>query len=337
MTPEQLHRESIVIDATCPLAVLKPYLANYKEGGNTVIAATVGYGAGGLGNINFTMRNLGTWYEAIRSQPDKLLLITSVEDIYRAQAEDKLGILFHFQGSVPFEDDPNMAEVYYRLGLRMCQLCYNIKDLVGCGCAEKTDGGLTAFGEQIIGEMNRLGIVVDCAHTGIRTTMDALEVSKQPVIISHGNSKAVCNNARNLDDDLMLAVAANGGVIGFNGYPAFVAKKEEPDLEDLLDHVDHMVKLVGPDFVCIGMDYYEYQNGVADIETAQFTYDFLVETGSWRPEEYPPPPWHYPKGVEMPEKMANLTAGLVQRGYKDEDIKKILGLNLIRVFKEVWK
>lgn len=159
--------------------------------------------------------------------------------------EGKLGVLFHFQGTLAFEDDINTIELYHRLGLRMCQLCYNTQDLVGCGCAVEKDKGLTDFGRKAIIEMNRLGIVVDCAHTGYQTTMDAIAVSQKPVIVSHGNASRVCDSKRNLLDDIITAIAWNGGVIGIKGYPAFVADKVSPSLEGFIDHIDYMVQKVG--------------------------------------------------------------------------------------------
>jgi len=336
-TAENIHRESIVIDATCPVAVLDRIHQNFMQGGVTAISATVGYGVNYMGSLDYTMKNLGKWFDWFRDESKNLQHITSVTDIYRAKRENKLGVIFHFQGSLAFEDDIKTVELYHRLGLRIGQLCYNTKDRVGCGCAVEKDTGLTEFGEKIIGEMNRLGIVVDCAHTGHRTSMDAIESSKSPVIISHGNARAVHNNGRNLHDDIIKAIANNGGVIGMNGFPSFVADKPRPTLEDLLDHVDYITKLVGVEHICIGIDYFEYQAGVVGDETAHRVYNRLLESGAWAKEDYPPPPWYYPQGIEMPENFQNMTIGLHKRGYSKEDIQGILGLNLIRVFEKVWQ
>ncbi len=333
---EAIHARAVVIDATCPLAVKEEYLDNYIRGGVTVIAATAAYGQPELGTLAFTMKTLGTWFERLRRNPDRLLLVRSVDDILRAKKEGKLGIIFHFQGTLAFEDDLNTIELYHRLGLRVCQLCYNTQDRVGCGCAVDEDTGLTDFGKSAIREMNRLGIVVDCAHTGYRTTLDAIAASEQPVIVSHGNAQAVFDSKRNLPDDIIRAVAENKGVIGINGYPGFVSGKTEPTLDDFLDHVDHMVRTAGIDHVCIGMDYFEYQAGVADDATARLVYDYLLGTGTWKPGEYPPPPWHWPCGIDMPEKFGTITRGLVDRGYSESDIQKILGRNLMNVFGKVW-
>ena len=228
--PEELHKEAIVIDATCPLANIDNYFEKWIAGGATVIAPTL---CSPPELMSGTMHRLGDWFRRLRLNQKKLLHVTSVEDIYRAKKENKLGILFHFQGTTPFERDLNSIEIYYRLGVRIVQLCYNNKDFVGDGCAERTDCGLSQFGVKVIDEMNRLGIVVDCSHTGYRTTMEAIEVSKKPVIVSHGNARAVCDSFRNLKDDQIKAIAQKGGVVGLTGYPDFVSKKKKPNLRQL--------------------------------------------------------------------------------------------------------
>jgi membrane dipeptidase len=332
-TASKLHQDSIVIDATCPLASVGNYFEKWIEGGSTVIAPTVNRPPELMRD---TMGRVGVWLRRLRDNEDKLIQVITVEDIYRAKEENKLGILFHFQGTTPFEKDLNSIEVFYRLGLRMVQLCYNEKDFVGDGCSELTDCGLSRFGVKVIEELNRMGIVVDCSHTGYRTTMDAIEVSKKPVIVSHGNARAVCDSFRNLRDDQIKAIAQKGGVIGLNGYPDFVLKGKKPTLDDLIDHADYIANLVGTEHISVGIDYYEGMAGVANDEDAKDLYQRLVDAGIWNPRDYSPPPWHYPEGIEMPDKLANLTAGLLKRGYSEEDIKKILGLNLVRVFKEIW-
>lgn len=331
---EKLHQDSIFIDGTCPLASLGNYWENYITGGVTVVSATVNWPRELLRD---TIRRTGEWFSKLRINQDKLMQITSVDDIYQAKKEKKLGVLFHFQGTTAFELDLNNIEIFYRLGLRMVQLCYNARDFVGDGCQERTDCGLSHFGVKFIGELNRLGIVVDCSHTGYQTTMEAIEVSNKPVVVSHANVKAVCDNDRNLKDDTIKAIAKSGGVIGLNGYPAFVAKKDRPSLDDLLDHADYIVKLVGVEHVSIGIDYWHGQAGVADDKEAMALYEHMVVNGTWNPQDYPPPPWHFPEKIEMPEKLPNLTVGLLKRGYAEMDIQKILGQNLIRVFKEVWR
>jgi membrane dipeptidase len=207
---------------------------------------------------------------------------------------------------------------------------------VGDGCTERTDCGLSEFGLKVISEMNRVGLVIDLSHTGYKTSMEAIEASQKPVIFSHSNVYSVCNSPRNLRDDQIKAVAAKGGVIGINGYPAFVANKSKPSLNDFLEHVDYIARLVGTEHISLGIDYDVCTAGVISDDEAKAIYDEYVEAGLYDPKVYPPTPWYFPAGIEMPDKLPNLTAALLNRGYSEEDVKNILGKNLIRVFKEVW-
>lgn len=329
----ELLKEAIIIDGACPLANVGNHWERWIEGRATAIAVTVATND----SIESTMHKIGSWFKKFRKYPNKLLHITSVEDIYRAKREKKLGIIFHFQNTLPFGTDLNMIEVYHKLGVRIVQLCYNVKNFVGDGCSERTDCGLSEFGIKVISEMNRLGIVVDLSHCGYRTSMEAIEVSKDPVIFSHSNVRAICDSPRNLTDDQIIAVASKGGTIGINGFPAFVAKKPKPTLDDLLKHVDYIAELVGTKHIAIGMDYWEGMAGISSEEDARALYDSLIESGSWNPKDYPPPPWYYPEGIEVPNKLYRLAEALLDRGYSKQDVKNILGENLIRVFKRVWK
>ena len=336
MSKSSVPSSPVFIDLTAPLATLEAQLAHFAAGGVTALAATVGYGTPELGNASFTLKTLGSWFQRFRERED-LIHILTVADILRAQTENKLGIIFHFQGSLPVESDLNLLEAYHRLGLRMFQLCYNTEDFLGCGCTVKTDTGLTELGRAAIDELNRLGIVVDCAHTGRTTTMDTLALSRAPVIISHGNARAVSPSARNLDDDIIKAVADTGGVVGVNGFPAFVTQNQRPDLSHLIAHIRHMVNVAGEDHVAVGMDYFEYQDGVETLETAKLVYDYLIESKAWDAADYPPPPWQYPRGVEVPQKLFNLIPGLEQAGFTTSQVEKIIGVNALRVFEGIWK
>lgn len=330
-TARALHQASIVMDMTCPLLNDPEYWHWWIEGGVTLAAPSVNTGD----NIRDTTRHLGLWFNYLRNNADRLLHVTTVEDIYRAKREGKLGILFHFQNTLPFEREIDMLEVYYRLGVRVIQLAYNEKNHVGNGCEERTDEGLSNFGIRALQEMNRLGIVIDCAHTGLQTTRDALEVSQRPVVISHGNARTVCDNDRNLPDDLIKAVAAQGGLLGLNGFPSFVKRgTDHPTVDDLVDHAVHMASLTGSaDHIAVGIDYYQNMAGVVkDEAAARRRYDQIVASGRWNPRNYPPPPHRYPKGIDTPATLYNLTDALLRRGFSEQDVQKILGLNWIRVF-----
>lgn len=329
----KLHQESIVLDMTAPLLNDIEHYPRWRAGGVTASAPTVASDHDSAA----TLASLARWKRWFREYENDILHVRQVEDIYRAKEQNKLGIIFHFQNTQPVEDNLDLVQAYHELGVRMIQLSYNKKNLVGDGCQERTDAGLSDFGVGLIREMNRVGIIVDLSHTGLCTTMEAMEVSDAPVVFSHSNVKAVHKSGRNLTDEQIKGVAAKGGIIGMNGYPAFVSGRPQPTMDDLLRHVDYICELVGSDYVGIALDYYQGMAGIASPEAAKKEYDELVHSGRWSPANYPPPPYHYPQGLEDPSGLRNLTQALLDRGYSDADVKKILGQNWLRVFRQVWK
>ena len=328
---ERVHRESIVIDATCPLLNDESYIPWWVEGGATAAAPTVGAfeQAGG------TMRNLARWRRIIDND-DGLVLVRSAADIERAKANGQFGIIFHFQSTTPIEDDLNLVDAFKALGVGMIQLTYNTKNRVGDGAEERTNAGLSNFGVKLIERMNEAKVIVDCGHTGERTTLEAIELSTAPVVFSHANAKAIRPSRRTITDEQIKAVAETGGLVGMVGYPAFVSDSPRPTLDEFIAHIDYVVDLVGIDHVGLGIDYYQGQAGVADLETAQALYSQRLADGTWSPESYPPPPYYYPEGIETPRTLPNLTRRLLERGYSEEATKKILGGNWLRVFRAVW-
>lgn len=330
MEPLSLHREAVFIDATCPLAREWRHLEAYRRGGCTAIAPTVG----GFMGAAQTLGDLGRWLGEIKRRDD-LLQVKHADDIATAKKTGRLGLIFHFQGTEPIETDLDLADSYKEIGVGVIQLTYNVKNRVGDGCEERTDAGLSRFGIKLIERLNRARIIVDCSHTGYRTTMDAMHASSAPVIFSHANAYAVHPSPRNIKDDQMRAVAATGGVIGVVGFPAFVSAKPRPTLDDLIDHAAYYADKIGINHVGIGIDYFLGQHGVADDAEARRTYDTLVAAGRWS-DGYPPPPYYYPEGVETPDKLANLTVRLAARGFSEADIRKVLGENWLRVYRAVW-
>ena len=233
-------------------------------------------------SIRETTRTLGRWLRWIREHDEDLLHVRTVEDVHRAKREGKLGILFHFQNTLPFERDLDMLRVFHRLGVRVIQLTYNEQNFVGSGCEEANDTGLSRFGREAISVMNALGIVVDCAHTGLKTTMDAMEQSERPVVVSHGNARVVCDNDRNLPDDLLRAIADQGGLVGLVGFPAFVnVASTSPRSRPRGPLRPHLPTRGHSGAVGIGIDYYDGMSGVArDAVRARREYDERVAAES---------------------------------------------------------
>ncbi|CAN5519571.1 dipeptidase [soil metagenome] len=328
---ERVHREAIVIDGTCPLLNDESYVPWWVEGGATAAAPTVG----GSDRAAATLKNLARWRRII-DRDDRLILVRSAADIEAAKVEGRFGIIFHFQGTAPVEDDLDLVDAFKGLGVGMIQLAYNVRNAVGDGAEERTNAGLSHFGIRLIERLNEARVIVDCSHTGERTTLDAIERSTAPVVFSHANARALKPSARTITDQQIRAAAETGGLVGIVGFPAFVSDSPRPTLDEFIAHIDYVVNLAGIDHVGLGIDYYQGQAGVADLETAEAMYRSAVASGRWNPESYPPPPYYYPAGIETPRTLPNLTRRLLERGYSEEDAKKVLGGNWLRVFQEVW-
>lgn len=321
-----------MIDATCPLLNTHPHLVDWWiEGGATAAAPTVG----GFDGAGPTLRNLARWNQLIAGDR-RLRLVRSADDIEAAKQAGQFGIIYHFQGTAPIEDNLDLVAIYKQLGVGIVQLAYNVKNRVGDGCEERTDAGLSYFGVDLIERLNREKVIVDCSHTGYRTTMEAIERSTAPVVFSHANVKALVPSMRTITNEQIRAVAATGGLVGAVGFPAFVSDARQPTLDEFINHIAYIADLVGIEHVALGIDYFSGQAGVADQETADRIYANAINSGQWKPESYPPPPYHYPQGIETPRTLHNLTTRLIDRGFSPEDTRKVLGGNWMRVYRDVW-
>jgi membrane dipeptidase len=327
----EFHDRCIVIDAVCPLVMDNPgYLSWYREGGVTALAPTMG----STESARACLDRFGQWHRLLRERDD-LLLVRRAADFQLAKRSARLGIYFHFQGADPIEDTLDLVDLYKALGVGMVQLTYNIKNRVGDGCEERTDSGLSRFGLRLVERLNQARVIVDCSHTGLRTSLDAIEHSQSPVVLSHSNIASVHPSPRNVPGELMDAIAASGGVMGMVGFPGMVSSSTNPSLDQFIAHIDAAVERVGIDHVGLGLDYYTGQAGVVSDEVALRGYQEAINAGIWT-TAYPPPPHHYPEGIETPRTLPNLTGRLLGRGYSQPDIRKLLGENWLRVMRTVW-
>ncbi|MBE6399979.1 MAG: dipeptidase [Lentisphaerae bacterium] len=221
--------------------------------------------------------------------------------------------------------------VFFRLGIRMMHLTYNRRNLIGDGCAESADAGLSDFGREVIAEMNRVGVIPDVAHSGQRTSLEAAQVSKKPVVASHTTVRHFSTHYRAKCDEVIEAVKASGGYVGICGHPPFL--QGSMDLNAMLDHVEYVARKYGVDHVAIGTD-----NGL-DLDVDKKALASRASRPVW--EAYWPAPG---AGYELmtKEQYASVncmnwpmyTVGLVQRGFTDEEIRKIIGGNVLRVISE---
>jgi membrane dipeptidase len=262
------------------------------------------------------------FYEA---RPDDFIVAESADDIRKARRDKKLAIGFHFQGTAPLDQDLSMVVAYYRLGIRWMALAYNASNSVGGGCMhEEEDQGLTSFGRDVVAEMNRVGMVVDLSHCGYRTSMEAIEHSARPCIFSHSNAHTLFPHPRNVRDDQIVAAARSGGFVGINGVGAFVGEEGPVPARTIFRHVDHMVQLVGPQHVAIGLEFMSPESCTTALAAAGGD---PTKAGGM-----PPLPWHFLPPVAV----AQLVGLMLSNGYDHASVRDILGGNFIRVADAVW-
>ena len=252
-----------------------------------------------------------------------LSVVESVADIRRAKTDGRLGVGFHLQGAGPLGYHPALLAAWYRLGMRWIIPAYNTRNPLGDGCHEPSDAGLSMLGRAFVAEANRVGMMLDASHAGIKTSLDIIEHSSKPIIFSHSNARAVKNHERNIVDEQILALAKRGGVVGINSIGAFVAKDNSSGVSGLVRHIDHVAQLVGPQHVGLGLDVVFYQDFMTQLYDAS---PMMAQRG------YPRPPWADVK----PEALPDLVEALMRLGYDDTAILGVLGENFLRVAAENW-
>jgi membrane dipeptidase len=276
------------------------------------------------------------WHIAMFDKLPWIIKALTADDIRRAKADGKHAVWINAQLSTGIcSNFLDLLDPAYNLGLRMVQLTYNTMNLIGAGCTERTDAGLSIYGAEVIAKMNDLGIIVDTGHCGRQTTLDACELSNAPVVASHTGARGISNVARTKTDEEIKAIARTGGVIGVYTVPFFLSSVKKANIENMLDHIDYIVNAVGWEHTGIGTDWplsmpksiqkrsmlpwalkagHRAEDGVNEVRVLENL-----------------------KGFDDYRDFPNITRGLVKRGYKDNEIKGILGENFLRVAQQVWK
>ncbi len=319
---DALHHQSVIIDTHCD-TLGRVYegqrrlgeasrlgqfdLPRARAGGLTceLLATFMDTCRSGSG-IRQTLHYIDIFYQELDAYPDLALLALSTADIARAKAEGKVALMLSMEGAEGLEGDMRALRVFYRLGLRCLGLTWNRRNEAADGLGERrSGGGLTEFGVELVKECNRLGIVLDLAHLAPAGVQDVLALSEAPVVATHANCHALWPHPRNLTDAQLEGIARSGGVVGVTPVPPFLGPDEcHSRLDVLLNHVDHMLTVMGENHVGLGLDF----DGVGDIRT---------------------------EGLEDIAKLPNLTQALAERGHNESTIRKILGENFLRVFKAV--
>jgi len=312
---------------TKPGAFTEADFETYKNSGVNVF--NFGHAATDVEPYEQAIRLLADWSSFLAAYPDWLMRISTAADFARVKETKKLGLLFGFQNANHFRSVDDV-DVFYGLGQRVSQLTYNFRNMIGNGAFERNDGGLSEFGIQIVERMNKVGMAVDVAHAGDRTQLDAFDASRKPVIISHGNARALNNgHPRCISDESIRALGKSGGVMGIN-FISFMVKAHEPvTADDVVDHFDYVTKLVGIEHVGVGSDYgLESNNFLAPAELSRFLTSADKRYRVHRVEAVVP--------LQGPDRMYVLTDALIRRGYSDENIRLILGQNFRRALTAAW-
>ncbi|HEY1655070.1 MAG TPA: membrane dipeptidase [Candidatus Tumulicola sp.] len=296
-----------------------PQFDRLFRSGVTVVGVNVGFGEQ---SIEDHVRMLGHFRRWIRRHPERYVLVETADDVLLAKTTARLGVFFDIEGARAIDDQLSLIGLYYDLGVRWMLIAYNRTNRVGGGCLDEDDGGLTPFGRDVIDEMERVGMVLCCSHTGERTALEAIAHSRNPVIFSHSNPRALWEHPRNVRDHVIEACAAKGGVVGINGVGQFLGKNDTSS-RTLARNVDYVARLVGSDHVALGFDYVFDEGELADyLKTMPDTFP----AGAIEPCDF-----------VKPEQLPEIAGELVALGYRDDDLAKILGGNLLRVARSVWK
>jgi membrane dipeptidase len=302
-------------------------LQRFKDSGINIFHIAVG--TGGRDAHQGTLRFIAGWNSFLSNHDQYLMRVDSPADLDRVKSSGKVGVLLGVQNSEHFQSAEDV-NLFHSLGQRVSQLTYNRRNLIGNGATERRDEGLSDFGVSIVERMNKVGMTVDVSHCGDRTTLDAFEVSKKPVLITHSNCRAlVPGHPRLKTDEAIKKMAASGGVMGITGVRMFVKSDEPTTVEHALNHFDHVVKLVGVEHVGVGSDM--DLDGYDDLPTEENKRLRASYKGSYGFREKIDI-----EGLDHPQRMFDLTEGLIRRKYNDKEIELILGGNFKRVLAQTW-
>lgn len=346
--PLELYREAMVIDglgfpgglSADPTALLSATeLAQLRSSGLTAVHLTVG-AVGTMPTADAfeqVVTSIMQWERNIASHPDVLLAIRNATDLQSAKTSERTGLIYGLQDGVCFETDLDRLVALQQLGVRVIQPTYNRRNLLGDGCMEPANAGLSRTGHDAIARMNELGITIDLSHCGRQTAADAIAASTGPVSFTHTGCYALAEHPRHRSDAEMKAAAATGGVIGIYIMP-YLARGKQPTADDVIAHLEHAIKVAGEDHVAIGTD--------GTVSPTELTPEFIkrfregnrerVRQGIAAPFETETG-YLFANDLNTPRRFETLTGILLERGHSEQRIRKVMGENLQRVFAETWR
>jgi membrane dipeptidase len=318
------------------LAIDQRALDDAHASGLTTVNVTLGYTMGDMPPFEHTLRELDVWDSIIADNGGDLLLVRSVDDICRARSTGKIGIIYGFQNAVAIGDDLSRIAMFGQRGVRVIQLTYNQGNHIGDGSMAGANGGLTVFGRQVVESLNDSSIMVDLSHSGERTCLEAVKISRQPVSINHTGCRALTDLPRNKTDEELRLVASRGGFVGIYFMP-FLNISGHARAADVVEHIDHAVNVCGEDHVGIGTD--GSITSIDDLDAYRATLAEHVaqrqaagvSAAGERADTFP-----FVIDLRGVGQFRELIRLLEQRGYREGRIEKILGTNFADYARRIW-
>jgi membrane dipeptidase len=317
-----------------PLAASE--LSDVKASGITALNLTVGSVGSYAKDFEETLQNIAFWDDQITKHPDVLMKIKGSSDLAEAKRGGRLGLIYGFQDATPLGESLDRLDLFLDLGIRIILFTYNLRNLVGDGCLEPGDAGLSLFGRNLIARMNQRRVLVDLSHCGRRTTLESIELSRQPVAITHAGCAAIADHPRNKTDEQLHKLADKGGVFGIYLMP-YLRTSGQPMAEDVLQHIEHALNVCGEDHVGIGTD-----GSISAVNvTPEYREAYRAQIAERRKLGVAAPGdredvFLFVPDLNTPDKFETLAYLLSKRGHPDSRIEKIIGGNFNRLFHEVW-
>ncbi|ODT86399.1 membrane dipeptidase [Phenylobacterium sp. SCN 70-31] len=320
-----------------PRPVLTPrILADARASGTTAVNITIGFVAGQAEPFQASVAEVAQWTRLIRENPNDVTLILTAADIARAKRDGKIGVIFGFQNAAQMGDDASRVDIFADMGVRVIQLTYNLRNQLGDGAIVPEGRGLTEFGRKVVDRLNANRIMVDLSHSGRQICLDAIQASRQPISINHTGCRALVDLPRNKTDEELRLVAEKGGFVGIYFMP-FLNLSGHATAADVVQHIEHAIKICGEDHVGIGTD-----GGTTPIDNMETYKEMLRQEHEDRKAKGVAAPGEradtHPFVLDLrgPDQFRKLHRLLSERGHKPARIEKILGLNFVRYARDIW-
>jgi len=299
-----------------------------NEGGVSAVHVTICYHE----DFQEMVENVIAWNRLFEEYSDLIFQGRSSDDVLKGADEGRTAIIFGFQNCSPIEDNIGLVEICHQLGVRFMQLSYNNQSLLATGCYEEDDPGITRMGRQVISEMNRVGLVVDMSHSAARSTLDAIEISSRPIAITHANPLFWCDALRNKSDDVLKALAESGGILGFSMYPHHLKNKSACLLEEFCEMIARTAEMIGVERIGMGSDLCQNQPDrvVEWMRNGTWSTDRDFGEGSANSAGFPEQPEWFRDNRDF----INIFSCLRRKGFSENEVKRIAGLNWLEFFEK---